>query len=59
MAKILKCRDVGFDCEGVVRAESEEKALDLAVRHAGEMHGETNMSPDMKERARQAIKDES
>ena len=26
MAKVLRCRDVGFDCDGVVSAEEAEKA---------------------------------
>jgi predicted small metal-binding protein len=27
MAKVVRCRDVGFDCDGIVRAETEEEAL--------------------------------
>ena len=31
MAKVVRCRDVGFDCDGVVRAETEEEALKIAT----------------------------
>ena len=27
MAKVVRCRDVGFDCDGVVRAETVEEVL--------------------------------
>lgn len=39
MAKILRCRDVGFDCEAVVRADSDEAILNQVVVHAREVHG--------------------
>ena len=29
MAKVVNCRDIGFDCDGVVRAETEEEVLKL------------------------------
>ncbi len=31
MAKIIHCKDVGFDCEGVIKAKTEEEALQLAA----------------------------
>ncbi len=34
MAKVVHCKDVGFDCEGVVRAEAEEELLKLVAEHA-------------------------
>ena len=27
MAKVLRCSDVGFECDGVIRAETEEEVL--------------------------------
>ena len=27
MAKVVRCRDVGFDCDGEVRADTEEEVL--------------------------------
>ncbi len=37
--KELRCREVGFDCEGVIRAETEEEVLRQAVEHARNEHG--------------------
>jgi predicted small metal-binding protein len=37
--KKLNCRDVGFDCPGVIRASSEEEVLTEAAQHALKVHG--------------------
>lgn len=39
MAKVLRCRDLGMNCPKVMRAETEEKLLKLAAKHAEEDHG--------------------
>ncbi len=39
--KALKCRDVGFDCEAVVTAETIEEVLAQAAAHAQDVHGVT------------------
>ena len=38
MTKVVRCRDVGFDCNAVVRAESEEAALQIVADHAKSVH---------------------
>ncbi len=40
--KELRCADVGFDCEGVIRAEDEEQVMAQAAQHAREAHGLTD-----------------
>ena len=55
--KTLHCRDAGFDCEGVIRANSEEEVLKLAAQHAQEVHG-VSVTPEMKEQLRSLIRDE-
>ena len=37
--KELRCREVGFDCEGVVRAENDEAVMRQAAEHARTAHG--------------------
>ncbi|SOC52191.1 DUF1059 domain-containing protein [Ornithinimicrobium cerasi] len=37
--KELRCRDVGFDCEGVVTGQTEDDVLRQAAAHAREAHG--------------------
>ena len=36
--KVLKCADVGFECEGVIRAESLDEVLKQAAAHAKQVH---------------------
>lgn len=35
----LKCRDVGFDCDGVVRGDTPQAVLAQAAEHARSVHG--------------------
>ena len=58
MTKVVKCRDVGFECEGVIRAETEEEALKLVAEHAKEVHGMQEATPDVVEKVRAVMRDE-
>ena len=58
MTKVVNCRDVGFDCEGVIRAETEEEALKMVAEHAKEVHGMQEVSPDVVEKVRSVMQDE-
>ncbi len=58
MTKVVNCRDVGFDCEGVVRAETEEEALKLVAEHAKEVHDMQEVTPDVVEKVRAVMRDE-
>jgi len=54
---ILSCKDVGFDCNHVVKAGTEEKAIRNITEHAIKQHGMKveNMTPKMKEIIRKFI----
>lgn len=58
MAKVLRCRDVGFDCDGVIRAETEEEILKKAAEHAQTVHNLKELSEEVVEKVRAAIRDE-
>ncbi len=58
MTKVVNCRDVGFECEGVIRAETEEEALKLVAEHAKEVHGMQEVTPDVVEKVRAVMRDE-
>ena len=58
MTKILRCKDVGFDCEGVIRAETEEEVLKMAAEHAQSAHNLNELSDEVVEKVRSAICDE-
>ena len=59
MGKTIHCKDVGFDCESVVRAGSEEEVLQLAAEHARTVHGVTELTSEMVEKVKSVIRDES
>ena len=42
----LHCKDVGFDCPGVVRGATEEEVLKQAAAHASQFH-QTTITPEM------------
>ena len=58
MAKVLHCKHVGFDCEGVVRAETEEEALQMAAAHTKAVHGIQEITPEIVEKVKAAMRDE-
>ncbi len=56
MAKLLRCRDVGFDCEAVVRADTDAEILDQVAVHAREVHGLNDVSDDVVAKVLSAIR---
>lgn len=42
----LRCKDVGFDCAGVVRGATREVVLQQAAAHAAQVH-QTEVTPEM------------
>ena len=55
--RVLKCRDVGFDCAAVVRAGSDDEILRQAAEHAKTVHG-VQVTPEVAAKVRAAIRDE-
>jgi predicted small metal-binding protein len=58
MTKVVRCRDVGFDCNAVVRAESEEAALQIVAEHARSVHAMETVTPEVVEKVRSVMRDE-
>ena len=58
MALVVHCRDVGFDCEGVVKAESEDELLKQVVEHAGSAHGVEEVTEEIVEKVKSVIRTE-
>jgi predicted small metal-binding protein len=56
--KVIRCRDAGFDCDGVIRADTEEEVLQQAADHAQTDHNVT-VTPEMAEQLRTLIQDET
>lgn len=56
--KTLYCKDVGFDCPGIIQADSESEVLQLAAKHALEAHHVT-VTLEMVEQIKPFIHEES
>jgi len=39
MAAEVRCEDLGFDCDGVLRADTEAELIQDVIKHAKEVHG--------------------
>jgi predicted small metal-binding protein len=57
MAKLLRCRDVGADCNFEARGRTEEEILQKAGAHAQSVHG-MQITAELVEAVRRAIKEE-
>jgi predicted small metal-binding protein len=58
MKKIIYCRDVGLDCPGVIKANSEEEALVLAAEHAKKVHGLNEVTPEIIAKIKAVMKED-
>ncbi|ADB39500.1 DUF1059 domain-containing protein [Spirosoma linguale] len=56
--KTLHCRDAGFDCEAIVRADTDEEVLAQAAQHAQQVHGVT-VTPELAAGIKSLIHDEA
>ncbi|NIO04331.1 MAG: DUF1059 domain-containing protein [Proteobacteria bacterium] len=58
MAKVLRCKDVGMDCDFVVRGETEEEILEQTAQHAEAVHDMREIPEEVLAKVRAAIHDE-
>jgi predicted small metal-binding protein len=56
--KTINCREAGFDCDYVVRGETEEDVMKNGVEHAMKDHGmkEEDITSEMKQKIRGVIR---
>ena len=55
--KTITCHEVGFDCDSVVKGETEEEVMKRGAEHAMKDHGmkEEDITPEFKEKVRGLI----
>lgn len=58
MAKVLRCRDLGLDCDFEAQAEDEDTLMAQAEAHAREVHGLPELPDAVKQQIRQAIREQ-
>jgi len=56
MEKRLSCRDVGVDCDFVACAKTEDEVLRMGAEHARTHHNMTEISKEMQDTVRSAIR---
>ena len=59
MKKVIRCRDVGFDCNGVIKAATENEALALAAEHAKSVHGIKDITPEIVRKIKSVMREEN
>lgn len=55
--RTLRCRDAGFDCQGIIRANTDEEVLKGASQHALDVHG-VQATPEMAVQLKKLIREE-
>jgi predicted small metal-binding protein len=59
MAKVLHCNDVVPNCEYVARGDSDQEVLQQAAKHARTAHNIADVTPELADKVRSAIRDEA
>ena len=59
MTYVVHCRDVGFDCDGVVRAETIDQVLQQVAEHAQSTHGLNEVMDEVVKTVKSVIREES
>ena len=58
MGKMLRCKDLGVDCDFVVRGKTEEEVLKKAAEHAKKDHDIDEVTEEYLATWRKAVRDE-
>jgi predicted small metal-binding protein len=59
MAKVLHCNDLVPNCDYVAKGESEQEVLQQAAEHARTAHNLGEVTPELADKVRSAIRDEA
>ena len=57
--KVLKCRDVGVNCDFEAHGKDDAEILRQAAEHAEGCHQGVKMTPELQAKIKAAIRDES
>jgi predicted small metal-binding protein len=52
----FKCKDVGIKCGFEIKDENQDEMMKLIAVHAEQTHNMKDVSPEMKEKIKKAIK---
>jgi predicted small metal-binding protein len=56
--KTITCREAGFDCDYIVKGETEDEVMERGAEHVMKVHGmnEKDITPEFKEKVRGLIR---
>jgi len=57
MSKVMKCREVGPDCDFVARGDTEEQVMTQVAEHAQKDHGMNSIPDEVVAKVKAAIHD--
>jgi len=57
MAKVVRCRDVGVDCDFEARGNTVDEVLAQCAKHGKEAHGMDKIPPELMEKVKVSIRD--
>jgi predicted small metal-binding protein len=57
--KTISCREAGFECDYVIKGQTEEEVVKNGAEHTIKEHGmkAEDMTPEMKEKIRALVRD--
>lgn len=58
MSKVVRCREVGVDCDFEARGETEQEVLQKCAEHAKSAHGMDEIPPELAAKVRGAIRED-
>ncbi|MFB3060863.1 MAG: DUF1059 domain-containing protein [Candidatus Binatia bacterium] len=58
MAMTIHCSDMGADCDFVARGETLDDVLAVGAEHGKEVHGITEITPEMVEKVKSVVRTE-
>jgi predicted small metal-binding protein len=58
MAKVIRCRDVGVDCDFEARGQTVQEVLKNCQEHARTAHGMDDIPAELVAKVKAAIRDE-
>ena len=57
MSKVMKCREVGLDCDFVAHGDTEEQVMTKVAAHAQKDHGMEHIPEEVAAKVKAAIHD--
>ena len=55
---MIYCSDMGADCDFVARGETLDEVLKVSAEHGNELHGISEITPEMVEQVTAVVRDE-